>query len=82
MILCIRYSRLYHRKHETVTDNPSITIYVNKIVNRITFQEKTGYYLQLLTTGTMKLLRVIKNKITKNENGENLRNLEISTLLK
>ena len=32
-ILCIRCARLfwvYHQKHETVTDNPSIGIYVNK----------------------------------------------------
>ena len=28
-------------KHETVTDNPSIMIYVNKIENRITFKFKT-----------------------------------------
>ena len=29
------------KKHETVTDNPSIMIYVNKIENRITFKFKT-----------------------------------------
>ena len=27
-------------KHETVTDNPSIMIYINKIENRITFKIK------------------------------------------
>ena len=27
-------------KHETVTDNPSIMIYVNKIENRVTFKIK------------------------------------------
>ena len=31
------------KKHETVTDNPSIKIYINKIENRITFKIKTGY---------------------------------------
>ena len=34
IIFCIRYSRLfrvyYQKKHETVTVNPLITIYVNK----------------------------------------------------
>ena len=30
------------KKHETVTDNSSITIYVNKIENGITFKIKTG----------------------------------------
>ena len=33
------------KKHETVTDNPSTTIYVNKIENRITFNIRAGYYL-------------------------------------
>ena len=37
------------KKHETVADNPSIMIYVNKIENRITFKLKTGYYLELNT---------------------------------
>ena len=36
------------KKHQTVTDNPPIRIYVNKIKNRITFKIKTGYYLQFL----------------------------------
>ena len=38
------------KKHETVTDNPSIRIYVNKIENRIIFKIKTGYYLELLVS--------------------------------
>ena len=29
---------------------------MNEIENRITFKIKTGYYLELLTTETMKLL--------------------------
>ena len=29
------------RKHENVTDNPAIRIYVNKIEKRITFRIKT-----------------------------------------
>ena len=40
-------------------------IYINKIENKITFEIKTGYYLELLTTETMKLLGSIKSKITK-----------------
>ena len=36
-------------KHKTVTDNPSIRIYVNKIENRITFKIKIGFYLELFT---------------------------------
>ena len=38
--------------------NPSIRIYVNEIENRITFRIKTGYYLELLMPGTMKLLKM------------------------
>ena len=53
------------KKHETVPDNPSIRIYINKIENRITFTIKTGYYLELLTPETMKLLGSTKSKITK-----------------
>ena len=37
-------------------DNASIMIYINKIENRITFKIKTRYYLELLTSETMKLL--------------------------
>ena len=36
------------KQHETVTNNPSIMIYVNKIETRKTFTIKTGYYLELL----------------------------------
>ena len=32
-------------------------IYVNKIENRVTFNIKTGYYLELLTPEMMKLFR-------------------------
>ena len=56
-------------------------IYVNKIGNRITFKIKTGYYLQLLTPGTMKLLGSTRSKITRNENCENMSHLEITELL-
>ena len=33
------------KKHEAVSDNPPIRIYVNKIENRITFRMKASYYL-------------------------------------
>ena len=35
------------KKRETKTDNPPTRIYVNKRENRITFETKTGYYLEL-----------------------------------
>ena len=69
------------KKHETVTHNPSIMIYVNKIENKITFEIKTGYYLELLTPETMKLLESTKSKVTKNESSENIPNLEITDVI-
>ena len=35
-------------------------IFVNKVENRITFKIKTGYYLELLMSETIKLLRSTK----------------------
>ena len=69
------------KKHETVTDDPSIMIYVNKIENRITFKIKTGYYFVSLMPETVKLLGNTKSKITKDENVENVLNLEIAEVI-
>ena len=41
---------------QNMSDNPSIRIHVNKIENKITFKTKTGFYVELLTPETMKLL--------------------------
>ena len=65
------------KKHSESVDNPSIRIYVNKIENRITFKIKHGYYLELLTPETMKLLGSAENKINKDKNSENVPHLEI-----
>ena len=55
---------------------PSIsTKYVNKIEDRITFEIKDGYSLELLAPETMKLLRSTISKITEDKNGENVPNL-------
>ena len=53
------------KKHSESVDNPSIRIYIKKIENRITFKIKSGYYLELLTPETMKLLGSAENKINK-----------------
>ena len=42
---------------------------------------KISYYLELLTTDTMKFLGSIKSKITKDKNSENLLHLEITSLV-
>ena len=53
------------KKHETLTENPSIQIYPNKIKNRIIFKVKTGYKLELLFPETMKLLGSTKKDVDK-----------------
>ena len=52
------------KKHSESVDNPSIIhqcIYIHRIENRITFKIKNGYYLELLTPETMKLLGSTEN---------------------
>ena len=63
------------QKHQKMTDNSSIRIYVNIIENTITFRLKTGDYLDLLTPETMILLGSTKSKITKDKNCEKLTRL-------
>ena len=46
--------------------------------NIITFKIKTGYYLEVLSPETMKLLGSPESKIAKEENGESLPHLEIT----
>ena len=69
------------KKHGGKTVNPSIRIYTNKIEIRITFKIKTGHYLELLTSETIKLLGNTKSKITKDENSGNVPYLEITEVV-
>ena len=69
------------KKHSESVDNPSIRMYINRTENRITFKIKNGYYLELLTPETMKLLGSNESKITKDKNGENVPHLEIVELV-
>ena len=65
------------KKHVTLTDNPSIKIYSNKIKNRIVFKIRNGYKLELLIPETMKLLGSTKKVVDKDKNRENVPKLEI-----
>ena len=72
------------KKHGEDIDKPSIQKYVNKIENRVTFKIENGYSLELLISETMKYWKVLEsteNKITKDENDENVPNLEITEVL-
>ena len=64
------------KKHETLTDNPSIKIYSNKIKNRILFKIKNGYKIKFLTPETMKLLGSTKKVVDKDKNSKNVPKLE------
>ena len=48
-----------------MVDNPPLRIYINGIKNIITFKTVTGYYLELLTSETMKFLEALKDKMVK-----------------
>ena len=69
------------KKSSENVDNPSSKIYVNQIEHRITFKFKRGYYLELLTPKTMKLLGSTKSKGIKYKNGENVPHLEVVELI-
>ena len=85
IIFYTRYSRLFWiyiwKKHGEKIVNPSIKVHIIKIENIITFKIKTGYYLELSTLETMKLLGSTKSKTAKYENGENVPYLEITELV-
>ena len=65
------YFEYISKKHSESVDNPSIRMYINRLENTfsVTFKIKNGYYLELLTPETMKLL------------GENVPHLEIVALV-
>ena len=69
------------KKHETITDNPPVQIYANKIKNRIVFKIKTGYKLELLTKETMQLLGSLKKVIDQNKDGEIVPRLETAEVV-
>ena len=54
---------------------------MNKVENRIMLTIKTGYYLELVTPETIKLLGSTKSKITKDKNGEDIPYLEIAEVV-
>ena len=68
------------KKYGEKTDNLTIRIHVNKIKNKITFKIKAGYYLEVLAPETKKLLGRSKCKKIKDENAENVPNLEVALL--
>ena len=70
------YLEFITKKHESLTENPSVQIYPNKIKNKNVFTIKIGYKLELLTPETMKLLGSTKKDVDKEKGGENVPKLE------
>ena len=69
------------KKHSESVDDPPIEIFVSKNENRITFKIKNGYYFELLTPETMKLLGSTESKINGEKNGGNVPHLEVVELV-
>ena len=70
------YFEFIIKKYETLTENPPVQIYPNKIKNRIAFKIKTGYKLDLLNPETMRLLGSTKKDVEANKNIENVHKLK------
>ena len=70
------YFEFITKKNETLTENPPIQIYPNKIKNRIVLKIKTGYKLELVSPETTKLLGIAKKDIHKDQDGKDVPKLE------
>ena len=70
------YFEFIIKKYETLTENPPIQFYPNKIKNRVAFKLKTSYKLELLTPETMRLLGSTKKDVDSDKNNENVPKLE------
>ena len=70
------YFEFIIKKHGTLTENPPVQIYPNKIKNRIVFKIKRGYKLELLSSEMMKLLRSTKKDVDQDKDGEDVPKLE------
>ena len=75
------FEYIFLKKRGKKIYNPSARIYIDKIVNKITFKLKNRIYLELLAPETMKLLGGTENKISKDKNGENVPHLEIKLVV-
>ena len=70
------YFELKIQNNLTVTENPPVQIYPNKIKNRIIFTIKTVYKLELLSPETMKILGSTKKDADQDKEGEDVPKLE------
>ena len=69
------------KKHETLTENPPLQIYTDRIKIRIVFKIKTGYKLESLSSEAMKLLGSIKQDLDQDKEGEDVQKLESAEVI-
>ena len=70
------YFKFIFKKHVTLTENPPVRVYPNKIKNRIVSKIKTGYKLELLSPETINLLGITKKYVDQDKDGEDVPKLE------
>ena len=64
------------KKDNSLTENPPIQIFPNKIKNRIVFKIKAGCKPELLSPETMKLSGSTKKDVDKDKDGEDVPKLK------
>ena len=69
------------KKHETLTTITPIHIYINRINNRLAFEIKKGFKLELQTPETVKLFDSTNKSIKKTKIGENVPTLKIAEVV-
>ena len=67
--------------HKTLATTPPIHIYINRINNRLVFNIKDEYKLELQKPETMKLFDSIKKLIDKTKKGKNALSLEVVVIV-
>ena len=75
------YVQYIIKKNETLTANPPIHVYINRINNRLAFKIKDGYKLELQTFEKMKLFGNTKKLIDKTKNREKVPSLEVGEVV-
>ena len=64
------YFEFIIKKHDTLAENLPIQIYPNQIKNRIVFNVKAGYNLELLSSETLKLFGSTKKDVDQDKYGD------------
>lgn len=61
-----------HQKHDLITTTPLTQIYINSMEKKITFKIKSGYYFDVLTVKTIKLLGSTDRRKTDSKDEDNI----------